>query len=117
LHYHIERINKRAEFEALDLRPTWGEGDHFITHINASADDYLNDRAGYDPFAVCCALRRRIEENIYLKIQGAAEKIVFLDAHGTAKKLEYAESLGIPVPEFYHLLGIVYNDGMHWKTD
>ena len=117
LHYHTEQINKRAEFEALGLRPTWGEGNNFQTFINAAAQEYLNDQAGYDPFAVCCAVRCRIEERVYLNIQGAAEQVTFLGIHGTGNKLIYAESIGINVPEYYHLLGIVYNDGLHWKTD
>ncbi len=115
LHYHTGQINKRAEFTALGLRPTWGEGTHFVTHINASRTDYLNDQPGYDPFAVCCAVRRRVEEKIYHLIAGPAEKAQFLAVHGTTEKLEYASSLGIVVPELYHLMGIVYNDGMHWK--
>lgn len=28
-----------------------------------------------------------------------------------------ANSLGINVPELYYLLGIIYNDGLHWHDD
>ena len=117
MHYHTDQINKRAEFAALGLPPTWGQGNNFKAFVDASAQEYLNDQAGYDPFAVCCAVRCRIEEKIYIKIQGAAEQTEFLDKHGTSKKLIYAESIGINVPEYYYLLGIIYNDGLHWKLD
>lgn len=117
LHYHTDIINKRVEFEALGLRPTWGEANHFITHINAEMVKYVNNQPDYDPFAICCALRRRIEERIYETIPGAIEKAEFLSTHLTKNKLMYAEGLGITIPEFYYLLGNVYNEGMHWKQD
>lgn len=117
LHYHTGNINKRAEFEALGLRATWGEANYFVTHVRAEMSKYLNDQPDYDPFAICCALRRQIEENIYNSIPGVAEKATFLSTHGTKNKLDYAESIGFEIPEYYYLLGNVYNDGMHWKTD
>jgi len=116
LHYHTGQINCRPAFEALGLRPTWGEGNNFVVYINRSLNDYLNDRAGYDPFAICCAVRRKVEEKIYNAINGAPEKAAFLAEHGTKEKLNYARTLGIIVPEYYYLLGIIYNDGMHWKA-
>ena len=117
LHFHVGRINKRPEFAALNLRETWGEGENFKNFIDGEITAYLTDQPGYDPFAVCCALRRKIEENIYNMIPGVNEQTEFLEKHGTSKKLGYAESIGLPVPEFYYLLGIIYNDGMHWKHD
>lgn len=117
LHYHTGNINKRAEFTALGLRPTWGEGSNFINHLRVEIDKYLTDQPDYDPFAVCCALRRRVEENVYQNIPGVAEKGTFLATHQTKSKLEYAETTSVIVPEYYYLLGNVYNDGLHWKTD
>ncbi|WP_316816626.1 hypothetical protein [Pedobacter nyackensis] len=117
LHYHTDNINKRAEFTALGLRPTWGEGTNFINHLQAEMNKYLTDQPDYDPFAVCCALRRRVEEKVYQNIPGLVEKDTFLATHQTKNKLEYAESIGVSVPEYYYLLGNVYNDGLHWKTD
>jgi hypothetical protein len=35
----------------------------------------------------------------------------------TRKKLVYAESVGVTVPEYYYLLGVIYNDGMHWREN
>jgi hypothetical protein len=116
LHYHTGQINCRPAFQALGLRPTWGEGTNFVTYITGSINDYLTNRAGFDPFAVCCAVRRRVEEKIYNAIGGAPEKVAFLVEHGTKEKLHYARTLGVVVPEYYYLLGIIYNDGMHWKA-
>ena len=115
LHYHTGQINKRPEFTALNIRPTWGEGNNFVNYVNTAVHQYINNQPGYDPFAVCCAVRRRVEENIYNLIAGAVEKFNFLATHTTKAKLEYSESLGVVIPEYYYLLGIVYNDGMHWK--
>ncbi|WP_461789440.1 hypothetical protein [Pedobacter sp.] len=117
LHFHTGTINKRAEFTALGLRATWGEGTHFAAHVKIETDKYINDQPGYDPFAVCCGLRRRIEEKVHDSIPGAAEKTVFLDTRQTGNKLEYAEGIGIEIPEYFYLLGNVYNEGMHWRTD
>ncbi len=114
LHFHTGTINKRTEFIALGLRATWGEGNHFTAHVKSETDKYVNNQAGYDPFAVCCGLRSRIERKVHDLILGAAEKTAFLATHMTSKKLEYAEGLGIEIPEYFYLLGNVYNEGMHW---
>lgn len=41
----------------------------------------------------------------------------FISEHGTAKKLEYCEFLGLSVPESYYLLGIIYNNELHLKNN
>lgn len=115
LHYHPFSINKKAEFKQLSLKETWGEGNNFNTFIDAELQNYLDEKANYDPFAVCCGLRKKIENLVYKKIQDDTNKKKFLDIHKTRKKLEFAESIGVEVPEVYYLLGIIYNDGMHWK--
>ncbi|MBE8987642.1 hypothetical protein [Nostoc sp. LEGE 12450] len=114
-HFHTSCINKRQEFRALSLKETWGEGYNFDGFIDTEMRKYLNRKADYDPFAVCCTIRKRIEKLIYGKIVDMNSKTIFLDTHTTSKKLDFAESIGVIVPEAYYLLGIIYNDGMHWK--
>jgi hypothetical protein len=119
LHYHPGpgQINKRAEFRALGLRETWGDGNNFQTYVDGQIQMYINGLPGYDPFAVCCAVRKRVEELTYNQIVGAPERTNFINEHMTNNKLIYAEQLGVAIPEYYYLLGIVYNDGMHWRQD
>lgn len=114
-HYNPGTINKRAEFTALGLRPTWGENNNFQNFISTEKDKYLNNQNDYDPFSICCAVRVEIERKIYAQIGDAGHQTTFLNTHKTKSKLEFAETLGISVPEYYYLLGIIYNDGMHWR--
>ena len=115
LHYHTEEINKRDDFRNLGLKETWGEGNNFKNYINEEVQKYLKDE-DYDPFAVCCAVRVKIEENIHNKLK-EEDKEQFLKTHETRKKIDFAESKGVSSPEIYYLLGIIYNDGMHWKNN
>ena len=116
LHYHTEKINKRDDFRSLGLKETWGEGNNFKNYINEEVEKYLKDE-DYDPFAVCCAVRVKIEENVYNWLNKEEDKVLFLGTHETRKKLNFAESKGVPSPEIYYLLGIIYNKGMHWEED
>jgi hypothetical protein len=116
-HYHEEVIDKRDVFRTLGLKETWGESNNFRKYTDSETQKYISDSEGeFDPFAVCCSLRIKIEEKVFLKILENEKRQVFLDTKKTKCKLEYAESLGIFVPEYYYLLGIIYNDGMHWKN-
>ena len=117
LHFHNVQPNQRADFKTLGLREKWGELDHFDQFIEAEIKKYLEDQDDYDPFAVCCAVRKKIEKNIYDLIGDSSKQSEFLTTKKTRCKLEFAASLGIEVPEIYYLLGIIYNDGMHWKEN
>jgi hypothetical protein len=97
------------------LKETWGEGQNFDDFINKEVEKYLNRETEYDPFAVCCAIRKRVEKLVYEKIQDISKKEEFLSIHTTRKKLDFAEEIGVGIPEIYYLLGIIYNDSLHWK--
>jgi len=45
------------------------------------------------------------------------KKQEFVDTHKTREKLEFADANGVHSPESYYLLGIIYNEGMHWKEN
>lgn len=117
LHFHSSQISRRDDFRDLGLRETWGESDNFYRFIQQEMDKYRIDQADYDPFAICCAVRNRIEKLIHDKLTTPEQKAIFLDTHLTREKLEYAEEVGVLVPEFYYLLGIIYNEGMHWREN
>lgn len=116
LHYDPGTINKRAEFRALGIRELWGEGNNFVQYLNNEVNNYLTNQP-YDPFAVCGALRVRIEQIAYNKLQSDEARNAFLTTHKTRSKLEKAEEMGIVSPESHYLLGIIYNEGMHWKEN
>ncbi|MBY7785957.1 ABC transporter ATP-binding protein [Vibrio fluvialis] len=117
LHYEPQSINIRPAFEALGLKPTWGDSKKFDQYVFSEFEKYIADDSVYDPFAVCCALRKKIEKSAYDKLNGEDLKAEFLTTHKTPNKLKFAESKGVSVPESFYLLGIIYNDGMHWKNN
>lgn len=116
LHYDPGTINKRNEFRALNIPELWGVNDNFKNHLNNEVQYYLSDQP-FDPFAVCGGLRIRIEEIAYNKLQSPNARTAFLDTHKTRSKLEKLEEIGFPSPESHYLLGIIYNEGMHWKLN
>ncbi|WP_237276159.1 hypothetical protein [Tenacibaculum ovolyticum] len=116
LHYDPGTINKRNEFRALNIPELWGENSNFLNYLNDEVQNYLSDRP-YDPFAVCGGLRIRIEEIAYNKLQSQDARAAFLGTHKTRSKLEKAEEMGITSPESHYLLGIIYNEGMHWRLN
>lgn len=116
-HYHTSCINKRQEFKQLSLKETWGEGHNFDNFLNKEVLRYFNEADSYDPLVVCCAVRKKIEKLVYEEIISPDDKEKFLEAHKTREKLEFAESIGVTIPEAYYLLGIVYNDALHWRKN
>jgi hypothetical protein len=119
LHYHPVPINVRADFTSAGLKPTWGEPDVFYQHIDSEVKKYLSNDPSYDPMCVCCAVRVRIERLVFDLIGDPAMKTNFVDqiTTGTSDKLDYASGLGVLIPDTYYLLGIVYNEGLHWRDD
>ncbi len=115
-HFHPSTANVSAEFGALGLPSTWGDSTRFHQMINDEVTKYLNEQTDYDPLAICFGIRVRIEDLLYSKITDPAHQQTFIDEHGTKKKLEYCEQIGIDVPEIYYLLGIIYNDRLHWRN-
>jgi hypothetical protein len=116
-HFHFEptSVNISAEFTALGLPASWGESIRFHQFIEAEVQKYLNDQTDYDPLAICFGVRVRIEKLIHQQIADPAKQLLFLAEHGTKKKLDYCETIGHSVPEIFYLLGIIYNDRLHWR--
>jgi hypothetical protein len=115
LHYHPDDINQRQAFEALNLKATWGEGQNFNTFIDEECRKYADSEEDFDPLAVCCAVRNLVEKNAFQQLPSQAERDTFISTHKTRKKLEFAESVGASIPEYFYLLGVIYNEGMHWR--
>ena len=76
---------------------------------------YLTDSNDYEPYAICTAVRIRIEKIVYDKLDDEKRKR-FLEIHGTKQKLNFSEDF-IEVPDLFYLLGIIYNDAEHVKDE
>ena len=106
-------VDLSAEFETLGLNKDWGRPAAFVKKINRELRTYLLQPGDkYDPLAVCFAVRRRIEELVFCKLQ-EEHKTLFLHTHGTSEKLREAQKHGVSIPETYFLLGIIYNHPLH----
>lgn len=116
LHFHPETINKREEFRQLQLKETWGEGAHFSEFIKEEAKKYIRGEA-YDPFAVCCAVRNKVEELAYQKLTNEDDKLDYINTHKTRAKLDFVKSKGREISETHYLLGLIYNEAMHWREN
>jgi hypothetical protein len=114
-HYNPNPINICAQFSALGLPQTWGDSQRFHQIIEGEIEKYLNDQTDFDPLAICFGVRVKIESILYAKITDPLKKQKFIDEHGTRKKLDYCEEIGVEVPEVFYLLGIIYNDNLHIK--
>jgi hypothetical protein len=114
VHFEPSHINRRSDFRSLAIPELWGVADNFYQFLFAEVDNYLNGRA-FCPFAVCGAVRVKIEEIAYNRLQNLANQTTFLTTKKTRPKLEKAEEMGVVSPESHYLLGIIYNEGMHWK--
>lgn len=115
-HFHPTSVNISTEFTAIGLLPTWGDSTRFHQFISGEVQKYNNDQTNYDPLAICFGVRVRIEELLFGCITDPIHQQTFIGTHGTKKKLEYCEQIGIDVPEIYYLLGIIYNDRLHWRN-
>lgn len=114
-HFYPTHINISTEFSALGLPASWGDSQRFHQFIDHEVQKYLTDQPDYDPLAICFGVRVKIEAVIHGQIADPAKQQEFLDEHGTKKKLEYCERIGHSVPESFYLLGIIYNDRLHWR--
>lgn len=114
-HFNPNHIDISNEFGALGLPTQWGNSENFHKSILKQVKKYLDGDSDYDPLAVCFGVRVKIESLIYTLITEPSNQQEFLSKHGTKKKLDYCERIGISVPEIYYLLGIIYNDRLHWR--
>lgn len=71
----------------------------------------------YDPLKICLAVRIKIEELAYTKLEDEDSKSQFIDKHTTKNKLEFVGDKGIDYPETWSLLGVIHNDYLHWRDN
>lgn len=117
LHYHPDNYDISEIFNTTyGLPKIHGKSHGFYAFLKEEWEKCVAGSGSYDPFAVCAYVRVQIEQCTYSKILTQPEREKFLlECNGTTNKLEFAESLGILVPEACLLLGVVYNDALHRK--
>lgn len=115
-HFHptIHPIDLTPEFRSLNLNLDWAKPEKFIIKILREVRRYLLEDETFDPLAICFGVRIQIEKLVYDKIPDVENKRLFVEeTNGTKKKLHFAQSIGIHIPETYFLLGIIYNTSLH----
>lgn len=117
IHYHPNDMDMQHQFQALGLKKSLGNSRNFHAHIQAEWEKYKRNDPEYDPFAICCFVRVKLEEIAYRKINEPAHQAEFINTNKTRSKLEYARSIGVKVPETAFLLGIIYNEGLHVRDN
>lgn len=110
LHYHSSPVDLSKEFAALGLPSEFASTGSFLKNIQAEYEKYSQGKK-YDPVAVCCVVRRAVEECAYALLN-AGDQATFLDTKKTAEKLKFAAEKGADIPDVFFLLGIVYNSGL-----
>lgn len=115
-HYHPEEKDLETEFQTLQIKRSWGNSHYFYQLINEELNKYLKSDS-YDSIAVLLAIRIKIERIAYEQIKSESQRTKFIETHGTRNKLDFCESeCGLQIPETHYLLGIVYNNDLHYKN-
>lgn len=116
-HYYPGEVDLESEFQSLALRKAWGKSHSFYSEVYSEVYKYLEGDS-YDAIAVLFGVRIKIEEITFSMLEDPEHKRIFLDEknNGTKYKLEYCvEELGVAIPETFFLLGLIYNDNLHWN--
>lgn len=117
IHYHPDDVDIQTQFQNLGLKKSLGKSRDFHAHIQAEWEKYKQNKPEYDPFAICCFVRVKLEEIAYRKINEPTHQAEFININKTRSKLEYAKSIGVKIPETAFLLGIIYNEGLHVRDN
>ncbi|KIM07174.1 MAG: hypothetical protein KU29_07420 [Sulfurovum sp. FS06-10] len=114
-HFHFNPVeaNLENEFQTLTLRKAWGKSHNFYLMVKDEVTKYLASQ-NYDSIAVLLGIRIEIEKLAYDKLPTQPLKDTFIATHKTKSKLEFCEENGITISEIHYLLGLIYNDDLHW---
>jgi hypothetical protein len=114
-HYHPDDKDLENDFVRLNMPKAWGKSLSFHAQVALELDKYLKGNS-YDPIAVLFAVRIKVEELAYKSLLDI-DKEKFVNTHKTRSKLEFCEEKGVPIPEINYLLGLIYNDDLHWRNN
>lgn len=114
-HYHPNDKDLENDFVRLNMPKAWGKSLSFHAQVALELDKYVKGNS-YDPIAVLFAVRIKVEELAYKSLLNI-DKEEFVNTHKTRSKLEFCEAKGLPIPEINYLLGLIYNDDLHWRNN
>lgn len=115
LHYHTGNGTLQdADVNALGLDHGIKDSAAFLAYVNAEFDSYLDDDP-YDPISVGIALRIKVEKIIH-DLLPHGDRAEFLGIHRTTKKLDFAEEKLVDIPEYFYMLGTIYNGITHIRN-
>lgn len=115
-HFTPTDAEEESNFAALNIRKIFASTRTFRPLLLEETQKYLTNQPS-DPYALCFAIRFRIEENIYNKLANTQLKNDYIDTKETMHKLDFAAKNGVTVPEIYYLLSIIYNSTLHARKD
>lgn len=110
-HYNHQCLTSTPEIRAIN--PLWTNSTEFYKYIYNEELKYYKGQK-YEYLAILFATRIKVEEICCSKLK-PEEKNEFYETHKTVNKIELCTSLGYDIPDYYSLLGILYNDYLHWK--
>lgn len=111
--FHFHNQNYTSPSEIININQKWIDSFSFYNYVYNEELKYFNNNT-YEYLAILFATRIKIEE-LCFKVLKPSEQPDFLTTHKTVNKIEYCTSLGYEIPDYYSLLGILYNDYLHWK--
>lgn len=115
LHFHSDDMDLSNEFHALGLPAGLAKASQFSLHCASHVQRYVEGKS-FDPLAVCSGVRRQVEQSSFNLLAEESQE-EFLSTHKTVNKLQFAQSVGVTVPEVYFLLAVIYNDAMHIRPN
>ena len=115
-HFCPEHCSKINEFDKLGLKKELADTKTFYPLMLNEVKKYLSGQEA-DPFAICIALRIKIEEWLYKHLPSEELKLKLIETHETQKKLEFAANHLEHISEIFYLLGIIYNSSLHGKAE
>lgn len=112
-YFHYNNQNYTSPSELVEINPNWINSFSFYEYVYNEEKKYFNNEK-YEYLAILFATRIKVEELCFSKLK-ISEQVDFLKTHKTVNKIEYCTLLGYEIPDYYSLLGILYNDYLHWK--
>ena len=119
-HYNPELPNCRIEIanrRKPNVLERWGESDNLLKYLLSELNNYLQESAQYDPYAVAMAVRIGVEKKVYSELHNDEDKLEFINLHKTNAKMDYAQSKGVIIPDAYYVLSLIHNQSDHLKYD
>lgn len=114
-HYHPEPEEADLDDWPSNLPEDWHQPKAFNAYVMDELERYLAGK-NYDPLAVCFAIRHVTERKAYSCLVQPADKEQFLTAvHTTNSKIDFVAARGFEMPSYHYLLGLIYNNNLHWK--